>query len=67
MNDFTGTDYAIGVAVWIACMIFGVNSMACLKADDCNGGDMFLFGVIAIAMLGPAYMAMLICTGMFKK
>lgn len=67
MNDFSGTDYLIGAVVWVLAMIFGVNSMACLKLDNCNGGDMFLFGVIAIGMLGPAYAAMLTFTGMFKK
>lgn len=44
MNNFNGTDYAIGAIVWIVAMIFAVNSTSCLNLDNCNGYDFSSLG-----------------------
>lgn len=67
MNNFTGTDFTIGAVVWAVCMYLAVVSQECLKLGTCDGGDMFLLGMIAVSMLAPAYIAMLIFSGMFRK
>jgi hypothetical protein len=66
MNKFTGRDFAIGVCVWVGCTLFAATETECVKLNTCRAGDMFLFGVIAVGMLGTAYVAMLIFSGVFR-
>ncbi len=65
MNKFSGLDFAVGVCVWIGCLFIAITSMECLKFRTCGAGDMFLFGIIAVGMLAPAWVAMLIFSGVF--
>lgn len=65
MNKFTSLDFAVGVCAWICCMFIQINSSECLKFHTCGAGDMFLFGIISVGMLAPAWMAMLIFSSIF--
>lgn len=44
-----------GVIVWIGLILFGLSRSTCAKRSLCDGGDLFLFGVVAIGALVPAY------------
>jgi hypothetical protein len=46
-------------------MFIAIASVECLKFGTCGAGDMFLFGIISVGMLGPAWVAMLIFSGVF--
>ncbi|MBU3582018.1 hypothetical protein ICN19_08310 [Polynucleobacter sp. AP-Capit-er-40B-B4] len=43
------------VASWVGLMIFGLSNSSCAKRSFCDGGDLLLFGVMAIGALVPAY------------
>jgi len=65
MNKFTGIDFAVGVCAWVGCMFFAIASSECLEFGTCGNGDMFLFGIISVGMLAPAWFAMSIFSDVF--
>lgn len=65
MNKFSGLDYVVGVCAWIIFVSLWANRAECQKLGTCGTGDMVLFGIIAVSMLAPAWVAMLISSSLF--
>jgi hypothetical protein len=56
----------IGVIAWFFSIFIAISSMACLKyGHSCDGFDLFLFAIISVGMLAPAYVAALIFSAVF--
>jgi hypothetical protein len=66
-NKFDGLDFGVAACSWIVCLIFATTQVACLKVNSCGGGDMFLFGIIAVGMLAPAWVTMLIFSSVIRN
>lgn len=66
-NKFDGLDYLIGTCAWVIFLIFALTSSDCLKTNSCGGFDMLLFGVIAVGMLVPSWVAMMLFSDIFRK
>lgn len=55
------------VVTWIVLMLFGLSRSTCAKRSFCDGGDLLLFGVIAIGALVPAYFIGLVFFGKSRR
>lgn len=55
-----------GVVVWIAIMGYAVTQFACLKLNQCGGGDIFIAAVLGIGMIAPGYLVALLVSDISK-
>ena len=46
---------AAGVVAWFLIMYFAIDEAACLHQLNCGKGDLFMWGIIAVGMLCPAF------------
>lgn len=57
MKKITGPGYIVGAFFWLAIMWYATTKSACLQEHSCQGDDLFLFAILGIGMLGPAWLA----------
>lgn len=62
-EKITSSGIVAGVVFWIGAVIYGANQAACLNTNNCGAEDIFLFAIIAIGLLVPAYIAVLMFSG----
>ena len=54
MSDISARGFWVGLGFWLLVMFFGAQEAACLPAS-CGSFDLFLWAVIGIGMLAPAW------------
>ena len=67
MDKFTGTGLVAGTITWLACIGITITQLACLKTDSCGGGDFFVFALIGIGMLAPAWIVAMLVSDIFGE
>lgn len=55
MGKITGFGFIAGALVWLAIMIYASTKSECVKFNVCGGKDLFLFAIIGLGMLVPAW------------
>lgn len=66
-EEITQRGVICGAVVWLICIVISVLNADCLNYRNCGAGDMLLMGIISVAMLGPAYLAALLVSAIWKK
>ncbi len=55
MDKLDGKALFVGAVSWLGLILIWIDSAACLKSSSCDGGDLFLFAIVAVGMLVPSY------------
>ena len=55
-----------GVAAWIIFLLLSISSSACLKGSVCGGWDLLVQSIIAVGMLGPAWIIGCLVSDLFE-
>ena len=57
MKNWDGVTWTIALVFWFALVYMLASEMPCVKYYDvrCDGGDFFLFFIVALGFLGPSY------------
>lgn len=57
MNKINKNGYIAGAIVWVLLVMMLCGKQYCIGVRSCNGGDFFLFWLLSIGMLAPAWVA----------
>lgn len=61
MTDWDGVTWLIVISSWVGFVYMLAEEMPCVKYEyRCDGGDFFLFFIVALSFLGASY-----CLGEF--
>jgi hypothetical protein len=66
MKDLNWAGLIVGVIAWFVIMWYATSQSACLKFNTCKSDDMFIFAIIGVGMLAPAWIAALFGSAFFN-
>ncbi len=55
-----------GVIAWVIFLLWGIKNSACIKAGVCGGWDLLLQSIIAVGMIGPAWIIGCVVSQIFE-
>ena len=67
MDNITGKGWIAGIITWVTIMWYQSKQGACLRTHSCDGGDLFLFAIIGIVMLGPSWLVAMLVSNIWNK
>ena len=66
VNKMNGKGLVAGIIVWIPLAFFTVSQFTCVETNSCGMDNLFSACVIAVGMLGPAYLVALLVSDFFR-
>jgi len=67
MNNINGGGIVAGIITWLCIMWYATTQSYCLRTDTCGSGDMFLFAIIGVGMLVPAWLVAMLVSPLFES
>ena len=64
-DSFSKRGFLASVVAWFLILIFATSQSSCARVSVCGGFDLFIFGIISVGFLAPAYFFGLLISSIF--